>query len=313
MPEAKPVHTPASIEGATDMRIATAPVNWNNFDLPEWRPTIPFPEILDLMCEAGYRSTEYDRSFGTDPELLLAAAHQRDLRYIGTYRWFDFLDEHAFQAGLEQLDTDIPLLARIDCRQLIVSDRLRSHRVARAGAIPVDGSTSLVGAEYAALASRVRRVAERASAAGISVHYHNHVGTYIETPWELANFCCELDRRLVNLCFDTGHYAYGGGDAAAFVREHIADIGLLHLKDVDANVRDSARTQNWNFLDALRHYVFCPLGEGAADIRAIAETLQTSRFPHHVVIEQDTCSGDPTATARQNRQYLLSLSNTLLD
>ena len=76
MPEAKPVHTAARIEGATDMRIATAPVNWNNFDLPEWRPTVPFPKILDLMSEAGYRSTEYDRSFGTDPELLLEAVRR---------------------------------------------------------------------------------------------------------------------------------------------------------------------------------------------------------------------------------------------
>ncbi len=168
-----------SATGAADLRIATAPVNWNNFDLPDWRPTIPFPDVLDRMAEAGYRDTEYDRSFGTDPGRLLDAARDRNMSYIGAYRWFDFLDEHAFTLNLEQLETDLPLLTEIGCRHLIVSDRLRPHRVARAGAIPDDGSMSLAARDYAALVVRVRRVAERASASGLSLHYHNHVGTFI--------------------------------------------------------------------------------------------------------------------------------------
>lgn len=293
--------------GAADMRIATAPVNWNNFDLEGWRPTVPFPGILDRMSEAGYRDTEYDRSFGTDSGLLREAAESRGMRYIGAYVWFDFLDEQTFVTNLERLDAMLPQLTEIGCRHLIVSDRLRPHRVACAGSVPADGSLSLGSTEYTALVTRVRRVAERASADGIGVHYHNHVGTYIETPSELATLQRHLDRTLVDLCFDTGHYAYGGGDAARFLREHIQDIGLLHLKDVDPSVRGSARNHGWSFLEALRHYVFCPLGEGAADIRGIAGTLRASRFPHYVVIEQDTCSGDPTETARRNREFLQSL------
>ena len=296
--------------GAANVRIATAPVNWNNFDLEDWRPTVPFPGILDRMFEAGYRDTEYDRSFGTDSGLLREAAESRGMSYIGAYVWFDFLDEQTFVTNLERLDAMLPLLTEIGCRHLIVSDRLRPHRVALAGSVPADGSTSLGLDEYAALGARVRRVAERASADGIGVHYHNHVGTYIEAPMELAALRRHLDRALVDLCFDTGHYAYGGGDAARFLREHIRDIGLLHLKDVDPSVRDSARTHGWSFLEALRHYVFCPLGDGAADIRGIAGTLRAGRFPHHVVIEQDTCSGDPTETARRNREFLQSLIET---
>ena len=295
------------------MRIATAPVNWNNFDLAGWRPAVPFPDILDRMADAGYRDTEYDRSFGTDSGALLEAARNRNMRYIGAYKWFDFLEESSFLSNLEQIDTELQLLSTIGCRHLIVADRLRPHRVARAGAIPADESASLAASEYAALASRVCRVAERASTVGLSVHYHNHVGTYIETPWELARLHRHLNRTLVDLCFDTGHYAYAGGDAAAFVREHVGDIGLLHLKDVDPQVRDSARRHKWSFLDALRRYVFCPLGEGAAEIGEIARTLRSTCYQHYVVIEQDTCLGDATETARQNRLVLESLSAPGLD
>ena len=40
--------------GAHVLRVGTAPVNWNNFDLDGWRPEVPYPGILDEMKRAGY-------------------------------------------------------------------------------------------------------------------------------------------------------------------------------------------------------------------------------------------------------------------
>jgi hypothetical protein len=31
------------------MKLATAPVNWNNADAPDFREWFPYPKILDLM------------------------------------------------------------------------------------------------------------------------------------------------------------------------------------------------------------------------------------------------------------------------
>ena len=36
------------------MKIATAPVNWNSPDVPEYRPWTPYPQLLKEMQEAGY-------------------------------------------------------------------------------------------------------------------------------------------------------------------------------------------------------------------------------------------------------------------
>ena len=289
-----------------ELQIATAPVNWNNFELPNMRPFVPFPEILDLMVEAGYRTTEYDRGFGVDPGPLLDAIERRGMTYCGAYLWFDFLDEDPFAAQLARLDDDLTLLTAIGCRHLIVADRLRTHRIDLAGFVPEDRSASLSEEGYETLVANVHRMAERARNGDVSVHYHNHVGTYIETPWEVAEVLSRLDRQFVDLCFDTGHYAYGGGNALAFLTDHLADIGFLHLKDVDQEILDSARAHRWSFLDALRHYVFCPLGDGSAEIERIVRALVAANFAHHVVIEQDTCKGDPTVNARQNREFLVS-------
>jgi hypothetical protein len=41
------------------MKIATALVNWNNGDAPDFREWFLYPEILDLMVAAGYTATEW--------------------------------------------------------------------------------------------------------------------------------------------------------------------------------------------------------------------------------------------------------------
>ncbi|HYI25899.1 MAG TPA: sugar phosphate isomerase/epimerase, partial [Thermomicrobiales bacterium] len=143
---------------------------------------------------------------------------------------------------------------------------------------------------------------------GIQVHYHNHAGSYIETPGEVAALVAHIELSLVDLCFDTGHYAYGGGDANEFVASHLDSIGYLHLKDVNRKVLTEAKQRGWSFLDALRHIIFCPLGEGDANIPSIVATLVNSRFNGWVIIEQDTCKGESTLNARNNRETLARLA-----
>ncbi len=284
----------------TRLRFGTAPVNWNNFDLENWRPVVPFPRILDEMASAGYTLTEWDASFGSDPDVLNRERDARGLSYVGAYRWIDFLSGEGFERSLAGIEDILPTLAAIGVDNLLVADSLRPERAAIAGAVPDDGSRSLGEADLRTLARNLHRLADRVREAGIAVRYHNHVGSYIETPAELDALLPHLDLDLVSLCFDTGHYAFGGGDALAFLQAHLDAIGLLHLKDVDLNVLDQARRYRWNFQDSLRQYIFCPLGKGGARVEQSIEHLVQSQFRGYVIIEQDTCEGDQTANARAN-------------
>lgn len=282
------------------LRFGTAPVNWNNFDLVDWRPPVPFPAILDEMRAAGYVSTEWDASFGTDIKLLNSAIASREMTFVGAYRWVDFVDDDRFAQDLEHLAEFFPILRAIGISNLIVSDALRPMRVANAGAIPDDGSLSLALENYQTLASNLHRLADQAAPSGLAIRYHNHVGSWIETPTELATLMDHLDFGKVDLCFDTGHYAFGGGDPHAFITSHLERIGLLHLKDVDDAVLTRSRANRWSFQDALRQIIFCPLGDGGARIPEVLGLLAQHRFCGSIIIEQDTCAGDSTATARLN-------------
>jgi len=295
----------SEITPVTDhLQIATCPVNWNNNDLPGWRPLTPFPDILDRMREAGYRATEYDGAFGSDPETLRSAADARGLRWTGSYQWVDFLASEQIADAIQALRPTLELLEAIECRNLIVADSLRPQRVALAGRVPSDGSGSLGASDVDRLADGVHRLAHAARDFGIAVRYHNHVGTWIEAPHELDALISRLDRHLVDLCFDTGHYAYGGGNPADFIQKHHEVIGYLHLKDVDERAVAEARQRHLSFLEALKEYVFSPIGTGTADIPAILQVLTDHRFPGWIVVEQDTCEGDATETAKSNLTFI---------
>lgn len=289
---------------ALPLRLATAPVNWNNNDIPGWRPVTPFPEILDRALDAGYRAIEYDDAFGRDPNQLNSEALARDMTWTGCYQWVDFLDTDKLESTITDLAPKMQLLQDIGCRNLIVADSLRPHRVALAGRVPPDGAASLADWDVARLVAGVHLLAETAEGFDLAVRYHNHVGSWIEAPHEVNALLRRLDLARVDLCFDTGHYAYGGGDAASFIKDHPNAIGYLHLKDVDTDTVRSARVRELTFIDALKEYVFSPIGRGSANIPGILDTLVAQGFDGWVVVEQDTCEGDATETARQNLAFI---------
>lgn len=290
------------------LRIATAPVNWNNSDLPGWRDHIPFPLILDEMINAGFRVTEYDAALGSDLEAISDEMTERSMMFCGAYFWIDTQDPASFERDLAGVTTRCRLLQRIGCHNLIVSDVLRPQRVASAGLVPRDGSLSLNTHGYAAMGDRLEQVAVMGAEYDIAVHYHHHAGTYIETPQEVDELVGHLAGSGVDLCFDTGHYAFGGGDPGQFIHDHLKEIGYLHLKDVSPDVLGMATTLQWGFLEALRHIVFPPLGQGSVGIHTIVQSLVERRYNGFLVIEQDTCEGDPTVTARSNLDFVLAAS-----
>ena len=285
-------------------KVGTAPINWNNDDLKDWAPEVPFPAILDEMATAGYEGTELGGNYPTEPAGLRIELQRRGLALSGAYRWLPLLDPAALDAEMPALDHLLDLLAALGARDLIVACRMDARRIALAGRVPADGSAGLSDAEWRTLVESLKRAAGRAAAKGIRTHYHNHAGSYVETPSEVECFLAHLDPAVADLCFDAGHYAFGGGDPADFVARHADRIGYVHLKDVDPAVLARARAEGLGFLDALRVYVFCELGEGLANVPAIVGALLDHGYSGWIVVEQDTSRRPSTESARASREYL---------
>jgi inosose dehydratase len=283
--------------------VGTAPVNWNNSDLPDSRPSLPFAQLLDAMAASGYAGVEFGDGYPTAPASLQHELAARNLVLCGAYRWLHLIDPARFSQELITLDPILDLLAAVGCENLIVAEAMTPERIRLAGHVPDEGSAGLTTTEWTTLQQHLEQVAAAGAKRQIRTHYHNHVGTPIETPAEVAHLLQRLPPS-VDLCFDTGHYAFGGGDPVAFVAEHTPQIGYLHLKDVNPTVLAGVRAEGLSFLDALRRYIFCQLGEGLVSIPSILTSLTNSDYQGWIVVEQDTCPGDPTETATRNRRYL---------
>jgi inosose dehydratase len=146
---------------------------------------------------------------------------------------------------------------------------------------------------------------------GVKVVFHNHVGTYVETEAETARLLEETNPDYVGWCFDCGHIAYGGGDVFRLLAKYGSRVRHAHLKDVNVEVLNEARARRWNLADALKAFIFSPLGEGNLDLRRVLEFLRDQGYNDWLVVEQDTTPLDPTTVARRNRTFLEALLDEL--
>ncbi len=287
------------------MRIATAVVNWNNPDIPEVFPWMPYAEALDHMVEAGYQATEWGPSMPTDPAELHEALTSRGLDLVGAFVALGFRDRGAWDAELERALGIARFLAANGGSVLIAAEAGDDRRRGEAG--HVDESRGLTDEQWRSLGAGLDELARRLGPLGMRLVVHNHVGTYVETPAETARLLDSTDPALVGWCLDVGHLAFGGGDAVELLPRFADRVRHVHVKDVDAAVLARARAEGWSFGQALAQYVFPPLGEGMARIPEVVAALRNVGYDGWYVIEQDTCPGDPTATAKANRAYLEGL------
>ncbi len=285
-------------------RIATAPVNWINADLADWSPVLPFEALLDEMAAAGYEATEYGAGFPRQPEALRAALEARGLTLCGVYYPLPLLDQERMAEAHLTLAELVALFAAVGCRDVNLAIAATPERIALAGQVPADGSAGLSDDQWRRASEHLNKAGAMAAGQGVRAHFHHHVGTHVETPAEIERLLAETDSALIDLCYDCGHHAYGGGDPLPFVARHRSRIGYVHLKDVDPVVLAEARRRRLGFHEALREFVFCEFGQGMVDIPAVVATLVEGSYRGWLVVEQDTTPRPPTESARANREFL---------
>ncbi len=287
------------------MRIATAPVNWNNADVADYRPWTPYPALLDEMVAAGYTATEWGMNMEKNVALLRDDLRARNLKPLGGFVGLELRSPNKNSAEVQRGIELATFFRDIGATYLIVADSGDPRRRLEAG--HVDPAGELNDEQWRSLGDGLNELGNRLALEGVKVVFHNHVGTYVETQDETARLLDETDPRLVSWCFDCGHLAYGGGDNIEMLERYGNRIGYVHIKDLDNSILAQAKTHGWSFAQALQWYIFAPLGQGAARIPEVVEKLRLADYDGWLVIEQDTTPGDPTETARKNREYLEGL------
>jgi inosose dehydratase len=294
------------------LRFGTVPILWNNDDLRDLRGgfVIPPGEVLDAIQKTGFSGTELGRNYPRDAATLRQELKSRGLTLSGAYYCPGLTDAARAEAALDDVEPFLEFLEATGCEFLVAAEPLESRRAAVAGRAGTPREAgggnampevpALESAGWSSLAQALNELGWRCKGRGIRLVFHNHAGTWVETPPEVARLLEATDPDRVGLCLDTGHWTVGGGDAAAAVRQHLPRLKYLHLKDVDPAVLAALRSEGFGFLEALRRRVFTELGTGCVDVAGIAEALRDAAWSGWIVSEQDTSYLEPCDSAAQS-------------
>ena len=156
------------------MKVTTAPVNWNSPHVPDYRPSTPYPQLLEEMKAAGYTATEWSTDMPKDPAVLAADLQARGLGLLGGYVELelrtDAKRDHEIQRGVE-----IGKFFRsLGGGFLIAADGGDQRRIQEAGHVNPEGG--LTDAQWRSLCEGLNEVGATLRSAGIQVAFHNHVG-----------------------------------------------------------------------------------------------------------------------------------------
>ena len=310
--------TPAETVDPADAvrwRVATAPCSWGtgSSDGAE-SGRVDADTYLDEVAASGYEGTELGPVgfLPDDPGGLAAALEAHDLALPAGWVSIRSGDAGRRATHVEAALTTARLLRAVGGEDAIVNlgpepacDPLRT---ARAGRIrPRDGLDEAAMDAFAAEIEAVARAVRHET--GLRSAFHPHGASFVETPREIDAFLARTDPQLVDLCFDTGHVALGGGAPADCLRRWRDRVALVHLKDFDPAVVAAADAEGWGYPDLVGHGVFPELGRGAVPFGAVLELLHDPPGRGWLVVEQDVLPGlgTPRASAERNRAYLAEL------
>lgn len=303
------------------IRIGNAPCSWGALEFDLDGKAASYTQVLDELAETGYVGTELgDWGFmPTNPDQLAEELNRRKLTMLGAFVPVALKDPAAHAAGVESALKVAHLLRATADRTtnylpfLILADNNGCDPIRTTNAGRVTAKMGLSDAGWRIFAAGAESIARAVrEETELSTVFHHHCAGYVETPNEIGKLMDLTDPDLLGLVFDTGHYAFGAGSCDGILQglQRFADrIWYIHFKDCHPGIAAASRREGWDYFQSVGKGVFCELGQGCVDFRAVGRWLDTQRDLKWGIVEQDVLPGmgSPKASAARNRAYLRSI------
>ncbi len=292
--------------------VANAPCSWGVLEFESKSASPGYEQVLDEIAASGYAGTELgDWGFmPTDPTVLRERLDRRRLAMVGAFVTTRLADPRSYEASVRTaVETARLLSAASDGARpvIVLADEPTADPARTDAAGRIQPALSLTERQWDDAAKGAERIAAAVrDAAGLRTVFHHHCAGYVETPDEIDALMQRTDPSLVGLCLDSGHATYGGGSPLELLSRHRARTWHVHFKDCEPRVAERGRRERWDYRAALRHGLFCELGQGSVDFSGLLRDLQQANYDGWIVVEQDVlpAMGSPVASATRNRQYL---------
>ena len=264
----------------------TNPIAWANDDDTSIGADIPTEQILrEAGREIGFDGIENGHRWPEDPQDLKALLGSYGLRFISG--WYS---THLLVRSVEDEIAAVgPHLARLkanDCTVCIVCEC--SNSVHGRPDVAVNDRPRLTDQQMAAFGVKIEAFAAWMAGQGVTLAYHHHMGTVVESPSEIDAFMAATGPA-THLLFDAGHCTFGGGDPQAVLRRHAARVAHVHAKNIRRPVTDRVRAEGLSFLQGVMAGAFTVPGdpEGAIAFEPLLRILADAGYDGWLVIEAE--------------------------
>jgi inosose dehydratase len=289
--------------------IGTAPDSWG-----VWFPSDPEqvpPEVfLREVAEAGYEWIELG-PYGylpTDPVKLSEQLDEYDMGVLAGTVFEHLHRPDSWDAVWTQVTNVAALTQALGGKHIVViPDVWRHHKTGE----PVENrelTADQWNQKTTGLDELGRRILEEY---GLHVQFHSHADSHVGYQPDIERLLESTNPEWVNLCFDTGHIAYYGGDCLELIAKYPDRIGYLHLKQINPLVVAQVLDKDLSFPEAVRMGAMIEPPLGVPDMPPLLEAVAGLGRDIEGIIEHDLypCSPDlPLPIAKRTKAYLSSCS-----
>ncbi|GHC96475.1 hypothetical protein GCM10010313_02820 [Streptomyces violarus] len=294
--------------------LGSAPDSWGVW-FPEDEHQVPYTRFLDELVQAGYEWLELG-PYGylpTDPQRLKAELDTRGLKVSGGTAFGALHRPEAWDETLAHVRRVAALTAAAGAHHLVFLPPMYRDEKTGAFTEPPELTTEQ-WAGFGRAADRLGRLLLEEYDVRLVVH--PHADSHLQTQPEIERLLNESDSRYTNLCLDTGHVAYGGGDNLDLIRRFGERVGYVHIKQMDPEILAQVAAEDLSFGEAVRRGVCVSPPAGVPDPADVVGELAGLDAELFVIVEQDLypCAPEvPLPIAVSTREHLAGcgLSGTL--
>ena len=266
----------------------------------------PYTRFLDEVADSGYEWIELG-PFGylpTDPEKLSDELASRDLQLSAGTVFEHLHQDDSWDAVWSQIEDVARLTAAVGGKHVVVIPEM--WRDPATGAVLED--RDLTAEQWRKKTHGMNELGKAMfEKYGVRAQYHPHADSHVDTEENVYRFLDGTDGEFVNLCLDTGHISYCGGDNIAIIERAPDRIGYLHLKQVDPEVRAKVEAEDLPFGEAVRLGAMTEPPRGIPEMPPLLAAIERLGIDVFAIVEQDMypCEVDaPLPIAKRTRQYL---------
>ena len=286
------------------VKLGIAPIAWTNDDMPDLGKENTFEQCVSEMALAGFTGSEVGGKYLTDTKVLKKTLELRGIQICN--QWFSsFLISRPYEETEAEFEKATDFLKEMGAKVIGVSEQ--SYSIQGNMEQPVwEGKYVMNEEEWKLLADGLNKLGKIAKNKGMTLTFHHHMGTVVQTEEEIDRFMELVDPDLVYLLFDSGHLSFAGIDPEKVLKKYVNRVKHVHLKDIRREMVEKSREERWSFLRGVREGVFTVPGDGDVDFGPIFRILEEAAYEGWVVVEaeQDPAKANPLAYAKKARAYI---------